>query len=167
MTIPSASVSLPGIIQDFRDDRIPVDDDPRHGSEVCLSAELLNGRAPVMTFFESVNRHRAIAGIDEPHPRHAGPPVGCNLHGPVISCCARRQNLSEPVRGAAHSTVIEFLKIAGNEDIWLHDGVNLLIAFGGLGQADVKGSNKYLPRCSLECVACLAIELAGNHLMRQ
>src|ERR1700730_5903054 len=75
--------------RDFRDDRIPVDGDPRHGSEGCLSGEPQKGRAPVTTFLEPINRYQAMPGIDEPYFRPPAPLVGGNLHGPVISCCAR------------------------------------------------------------------------------
>jgi hypothetical protein len=33
--------------------------------------------------------------------------------------------------GTAHSAVIELLTISGNEDVGFHDGVNVLVAFGG------------------------------------
>ena len=111
----------------------PINDDIANRGERRLAFELENGRTPVTTSLEPVNGQRAIEGMDEPDFAHARSLIGREFHRLVVAGRTRREDFRDPVRGTAHTSRIDFLRIRNDENIGLHHGVNLVVRIAGLG----------------------------------
>jgi hypothetical protein len=68
----------------------------------------------------------------EPDFANAGPLVSGKLNHLVVAGRMRRQNLGDPVGSTPHTARIDLLQVANNENVRLHNSVNLVVLFGGL-----------------------------------
>src|SRR5206468_4065262 len=115
--------------------------------------------------FEPVDSQRAIDGMYEPDFADAGALVGGQFNDLVVARGIRREDLCDPVRGTAHTARIELLKVANDENVGLHYGVDLFVFLGRLRQADVKRSDIRATGLVFDRIGCLAIDLTDDLLV--
>lgn len=120
---------------------IPIDchfgDDPERRSTFPLHDD----RMSVTLTLESIDRQRLVCGLDQPDLRDTGAFVDCPFHDCVMTRRRRRENFRNPIRGVMHAALIEFIAVGYDEDVGLHDCVDLFIRFAGLRQTDIERSN--------------------------
>ena len=144
---------------------VPFDTDTRHSAECRVAFELEDGGSSVVPTFEPIDSQYPVDGMDEPNFWDASAFVGRQFDDLVVARRGGRQNFSNPVGGTAHAAFIELATVTDDEDVWLHDCIDLLVRFVRLRQADIKGGNIGAAGFGFESHPDLMIQLPNDLLM--
>lgn len=151
--------------QQIRLQAVPVDLQTGYGGECGLTFQLQNGRSTISTPFEPVNHQGSIPRVHKPDFADASTLVGGKLHGLVVTGGAGRKDFRDPVGRASHTALIKLGTVTHEEDIRLHYGVNILIPFVYLRQADVIRGYLNAPCPTFECATELIKDFTNHFLM--
>ena len=72
-----------------------------------------------------------FGGMYEPHLADSGGLVSRNFDELVMLGSAGRENLREPVGGAAQTTCIELLTVGNDKNVWLYHRVHIVVRLSG------------------------------------
>jgi hypothetical protein len=88
--------------------------------------------------------------MDEPEFADTGALINGKFTDRVVADSTGRENFRDPIRSTAHSALIDLLEVANYENVGLHYGVDLVVCFVRLGQANVERRDDYAPRFAFE-----------------